>query len=116
MTGDLPFAEIEQDEESRMSDDAQNSGHDDVPLPTVAPQEGHFGFTLRELIIVGAWVLAFVLSFVPSAGSILDITSTVWTMNGAWILTIGVPTAATFLIVLRRLSPEGIRRVGSLGI
>ena len=116
MTGDLPFAEIEQDEESRMPDDAQNPAHDDVPLPTVAPQEGHFGFTLRELIIVGAWVLAFVLSFVPSAGSILDITSTVWTMNGAWILTIGVPTAATFLIVLRRLSPEGIRRVGSLGI
>ncbi len=116
MTGDLPFAEIEQNEESRTRDDVQPAAHDDLPLPTVAPQQGHFGFTLRELIIVGAWVLAFALSFVPGAGTILDITSTVWTMNGAWVLTIGVPTAATFLIVLRRLSPDGIRRVGSLGI
>ena len=33
-----------------------------------------------------------------------------------WVLTIGVPTVAVFLIVLRRFSPEGIRRVGSLGI
>ena len=33
-----------------------------------------------------------------------------------WILTIGVPTVAVFLIVLRRFSPDGIRRVGSLGI
>ncbi|GAA4488677.1 hypothetical protein [Microbacterium panaciterrae] len=116
MTGDLPFAEIDLDEQSQNRDDAQTVADDDVHLPAVAPQQGHFGFTLRELIIIGAWLLAFVLSFVPGAGSILDITSTVWTMNGAWVLMIGVPTAATFLIVLRRLSPDGIRRVGSLGI
>lgn len=32
------------------------------------------------------------------------------------MLTIGLPTVAVFLIVLRRFSPQGIRRVGSLGI
>src|SRR5690606_23165924 len=42
--------------------------------------------------------------------------ASVWTSGIDWILTIGVPTAAVFLVVLRRLSPEGIRRVGSLGI
>ncbi len=40
----------------------------------------------------------------------------VWTRGIDWILTIGVPTAAVFLLALRRLSPSGIRRVGSLGI
>jgi hypothetical protein len=40
----------------------------------------------------------------------------VWTSGLVWILTIAVPTVAVFLIVLRRLSPAGIRRVGSLGI
>ena len=39
----------------------------------------------------------------------------VWTSGLVWILTIAVPTVAVFLIVLRRLSPTGIRRVGSLG-
>lgn len=34
----------------------------------------------------------------------------------SWILTIGLPTLAVILVVMRRLSPEGIRRVGSLGI
>ena len=32
------------------------------------------------------------------------------------MLAIGLPTVAVFLIVLRRFSPDGIRRVGSLGI
>jgi hypothetical protein len=129
MPGDVEFAEFEHDAPTpaqgavQDSSAGQTSGStpdqgaaDDGLLPTVTPQQGHFGFTLRELIIGGAWLLAFALSFVPGAGSILDITSTVWTMNGAWLLTIGVPTVATFLVVLRRLSPEGIRRVGSLGI
>ena len=40
----------------------------------------------------------------------------VWTHGIDWVLTIGLPTVAVFLIVLRRLSPQGIRRVGSLGI
>ena len=78
----------------------------------VEPEYGILGFTLRELIIVGAWVLAFVVSFFP----VLNGGASVWTSGIDWILTIGVPTAAVFLVVLRRLSPEGIRRVGSLGI
>ena len=44
------------------------------------------------------------------------VRSSVWTTGLDWILTIGVPTVAVFLIVLRRFSPDGIRRVGSLGV
>lgn len=78
----------------------------------VEPEYGILGFTLRELVIVGAWALAFIVSFFPVLGD----GASVWTSGIDWILTIGVPTAAVFLIVLRRFSPEGIRRVGSLGI
>ncbi|WP_439902116.1 hypothetical protein [Microbacterium azadirachtae] len=118
MTSDAPFAETTQDDDTPTPAPESLTG-DALPedaLPAAAPQPGYFGFTLRELIIVGLWLLAFVLSFVPAAGSVLDGSATVWTMNGAWLLAIGVPTVAVFLIVLRRLSPEGIRRVGSLGI
>ena len=78
----------------------------------VEPEYGILGFTLRELIIVGAWVLVFVVSFFPVFGG----GGSVWTRGIDWILTIGLPTVAVFLIALRRFSPEGIRRVGSLGI
>lgn len=77
----------------------------------VTPQHGVVGFTLRELIIVGAWVVLFVTSFFPVGWA-----PTLWTQGVTWLLPLGVPTAAVFLIVLRRFSPEGIRRVGSLGI
>ena len=118
MTGDVPSAEMAQEEQDPTSNTYPSSDMevDDGPLPAAAPQQGWFGFSLRELIMIGAWVIAFALSFVPGGGSVLDSTATVWTMNGAWALAIGVPTAAVFLVVLRRLSPEGIRRVGSLGI
>ena len=118
MTGDVPFAAMSQGEESPTST-PEARPDEAVPedsFPAAAPQHGYVGFTLRELIMAGLWLIAFVLSFVPAAGSVLDSSATVWTMNGAWLLTIGVPTAAVFLVVLRRLSPEGIRRVGSLGI
>lgn len=78
----------------------------------VQPEYGILGLTLRELIIVSAWAVAFIVSFFavsPHGGS-------VWAGGIDWILTIGLPTAAVFLVVLRRFSPEGIRRVGSLGI
>lgn len=78
----------------------------------VEPEYGILGLTLRELIIVGTWAVAFIVSFFavsPGGGS-------VWTRGIDWILTIGLPTVAVFLVVLRRFSPEGIRRVGSLGI
>lgn len=81
-------------------------------------QYGVGPFTIREIVILGIWLVAFVVSFfsiVNSAGLMAGGAS-VWTAGLEWILTIGVPTVAVFLIVLRRFSPEGIRRVGSLAI
>lgn len=77
----------------------------------VTPEFGILGFTLRELSIVGVWLIAFVVSFFPLTGG-----TSIWGAGIQWILPIGVPTAAVFLLVLRRFSPDGIRRVGSLGI
>ena len=77
----------------------------------VTPEYGILGFTLRELLIVGVWLIAFVVSFFPVGWS-----PTLWIQGISWVLPIGVPTVAVFLIVLRRFSPDGIRRVGSLGI
>lgn len=82
--------------------------------PSAPPEQYGVGpFSVREVALMGVWVVAFVVSFFPASTST---ASSVWLSGLAWILTIGVPTAAIFLIVLRRLSPEGIRRVGSLGI
>lgn len=77
----------------------------------VAPQHGVLGFTIRELLIVAIWLVMFITSFFPIGWS-----AAIWTQGIAWILPLGVPTVAVFLIVLRRFSPDGIRRVGSLGI
>ena len=90
--------------------------------PEEAPQYGVGPFTVRELALVGVWLVAFVVSFfsiytdrrftlLPDGAS-----ASVWTSGLEWVLTIGLPTVAVFLIVLRRFSPDGIRRVGSLGI
>jgi len=80
-----------------------------------SPQYGVGPFSIREVSLAGAWLIAFIASFFPVYG---DIGSgpTVWGSGIDWLLMIGVPTVAVFLIVLRRLSPQGIRRVGSLGI
>lgn len=77
----------------------------------VTPEYGILGFTLRELLIVGVWLVHFVVSFFPVAA-----TSTLWSSGIDWVLPVAVPTVAVFLLVLRRFSPDGIRRVGSLGI
>jgi len=77
----------------------------------VVPQHGVWGFTLRELLIVGVWLIIFVTSFFP-----IGWAPALWVSGISWILPLGLPTVAVFLIVLRRFSPEGIRRVGSLGI
>ncbi len=77
----------------------------------VTPEYGVLGFTLRELLIVAVWAIAFVFSFFPLVGS-----ASIWALGIQWILPIGLPTVAVFLLVLRRFSPDGIRRVGSLGI
>lgn len=80
------------------------------------PQYGVGPFSIREVALAGVWLLAFVFSFFPiydygRAGT----GPSVWT-GIDWLLTIGTPTIAVFLLGLRRLSPQGIRRVGSLGI
>lgn len=77
----------------------------------VVPQPGILGFTLRELLITGAWLVLFIVSFFPVGWG-----PALWLQGISWIIPLGLPTVAVFLIVLRRLSPEGIRRVGSLGI
>lgn len=87
---------------------------------TEAPQYGVGPFTIREVALLGVWVAAFVVSFFPVytdiVGRALGGGLSVWMIGLEWILTIGVPTVAVFLIVLRRFSPQGIRRIGSLGI
>lgn len=77
----------------------------------VTPEYGILGFTLRELLIVGVWLLSFLLSFFPVSGDL-----PIWAIGIEWILPVGLPAVAVFLLVLRRFSPDGIRRVGSLGI
>jgi len=78
-----------------------------------APQYGVGPFTIREITLGGVWLVAFVVSFFSVTVARFD---SVWTSGLLWIITIGLPTVAVFLLALRRLSPQGIRRVGSLGI
>jgi len=80
-----------------------------------APQYGVGPFSIREVVLGGIWLVAFVVSFFPFIGG-MGVGPSVWENGIDWVLTIGVPTAAVFLLGLRRLSPDGIRRVGSLGI
>lgn len=77
------------------------------------PQYGIGPFSVREVALGGVWLVAFVVSFFPVYTSI---GGSVWGTGIDWVLTIGVPTIAVFLLALRRLSPQGIRRVGSLGV
>ncbi|MEJ1155303.1 hypothetical protein [Microbacterium marmarense] len=88
-------------------------GDEDATTPEHAPQYGVGPFSIREVALMGVWAVAFIVSFFSLSTLRFD---SVWTSGLQWILTIGLPTAAVFLIVLRRLSPLGIRRVGSLGI
>lgn len=87
-----------------------------------APQYGVGPFSIREVALGGVWLVTFVVSFFsvnlldgPEGGALLG-GANVWVSGLSWILTIALPTVAVFLLALRRLSPQGIRRVGSLGI
>ncbi|SFS03282.1 hypothetical protein SAMN04487846_1655 [Microbacterium sp. cf046] len=88
--------------------------------PQERPQYGVGPFSVREVALVGVWLVAFVVSFFSIASeqamSQLLFGGSVWSNGLDWILTIGAPTVAVFLIILRRFSPDGIRRVGSLGV
>ncbi|WP_317451062.1 hypothetical protein [Microbacterium thalassium] len=96
------------DQHNEDLDVEQGSVHPEEP-----PQYGVGPFSIREVALAGVWLVAFVVSFFSVNVGRFE---SVWTSSILWILAIGVPTAAVFLIVLRRLSPQGIRRVGSLGI
>lgn len=99
-----------------MTDEQRNENIDaEEPSTEEPPQYGVGPFSIREVALAGTWLVAFVASFFPVFGEIGRGPS-VWSNGIDWVLTIGVPTVAVFLVVLRRLSPEGIRRVGSLGI
>lgn len=98
-----------------MTDENQDTSIDETIAAEEPPQYGVGPFSIREVALVGTWLVAFVVSFFPVSGAIGEGPS-VWSSGIDWVLTIGVPTVAVFLIVLRRLSPQGIRRVGSLGI
>jgi len=92
---------------------AATDGPDGVD-ESAPPQYGVGPFSIREVALGGIWLVAFVVSFFPiySIGN----SASVWVAGIDWVLTIGAPTVAVFLLGLRRLSPQGIRRVGSLGI
>lgn len=114
MSTDFPLRNDENPEEDVISAPADDDAFiDDGVLydDEVTPEYGILGFTLRELLIVGVWLVHFVLSFFP-----IVVNSSLWSTGIEWVLPVGVPTAAVFLLVLRRFSPDGIRRVGSLGI
>jgi hypothetical protein len=106
--------------------DEQRDQSDDIgtPEPVTTEERPLYGvgpFTVRELALIVVWVAAFIVSFFSiysdSRYSFLPTASaSVWTSGIEWVLTIGVPTVAVFLIVLRRFSPDGIRRVGSLAV
>jgi hypothetical protein len=83
------------------------------PAGVVPPLHGVGPLTIRELAIGGVWLVAFVCSFFAITPGPF---ASIWSSGILWILTIGVPTVAVFLLLLRRFSPQGIRRVGSLGI
>ncbi|WP_243222672.1 hypothetical protein [Microbacterium proteolyticum] len=101
-----------------------NSGardHDHLPRTADAPQYGIGPFSVREVALLGIWVVAFFVSFfriniLDSPSGVLIGGLNVWLSGLWWIPTVALPTVAVGLLVLRRLSPQGIRRVGSLGI
>lgn len=105
-------AEVPEEEASEPADDTAREG-----TPTAREEEdAQYGvgpFTVREVAILATWLVAFVVSFFPVYA---PYGGSIWTTGIEWLLMIGVPTAAVFLLVLRRFSPQGIRRVGSLGI
>ena len=121
---DRPVSAVRAEEHRSVPASAHaNSGsHDRNDSPTGrAPQYGVGPFSIREVALLGIWVVAFLVSFfrtnlLDSPSGVLVGGVNVWLSGLWWIPTIALPTVAVGLLVLRRLSPQGIRRVGSLGI
>ncbi|SDQ18444.1 hypothetical protein [Microbacterium sp. cf332] len=95
--------------------DGSSSSTDGDAASAIPPQYGVGPLSIREVALAGVWALAFICSFFPIYGR-FGAGVSVWGAGIDWVLTIGVPTVAVFLVLLRRFSPQGIRRVGSLGI
>lgn len=102
------------------------SAHTSATTAAPAPSRGDvpYGvgpFSVREVALLGVWIVAFFVSFfrtniLDSPSGVLIGGGNVWLSGLWWIPAVALPTVAVGLIVLRRLSPQGIRRVGSLGI
>jgi hypothetical protein len=113
---DENVTEIEPGTEPASAAETELEAPEEQPVDVAAqtpPQYGVGPFSIREVALTGVWLVAFIVSFFSVSPLHFE---SVWTAGLTWILTIAVPTAAVFLVVLRRLSPDGIRRVGSLGI
>jgi len=119
--------------ESRPEPTSEPNAVEPAPLPTHeddrptekaaddVPQYGVGPFSVREVALLGVWFVAFVVSFfqtnlLDSPSRVLAGGANVWLSGLWWIPAVALPTVAVGLVVLRRLSPQGIRRVGSLGI
>jgi len=101
--------------------DAHAQAHTPAPRDGDVPQYGVGPFSVREVSLLGIWAVLFIVSFfplnnLPSNVRVLGGGTNVWLSNLWWIPTVALPTIAVGLLALRRLSPQGIRRVGSLGI
>lgn len=102
---------------------ASADAHTDASAParTGTVSYGVGPFSVREVALLGVWVVAFFVSFfrtniLDSPSGVLIGGGNVWLSGLWWIPAVALPTVAVGLLVLRRLSPQGIRRVGSLGI
>ncbi len=102
---------------------ASAHAHTDASAParTGTVSYGVGPFSVREVALLGVWVVAFFVSFfrtniLDSPSGVLIGGGNVWLSGLWWIPAVALPTVAVGLLVLRRLSPQGIRRVGSLGI
>lgn len=109
--------------EAEAPHDAPHEAHAVAPASGRAsgPAYGVGPFSVREVALLGVWIVAFFVSFfrtniLDSPSGVLVGGGNVWLSGLWWIPAVALPTAAMGLIVLRRLSPQGIRRVGSLGI
>jgi hypothetical protein len=104
------------------SDDHAVRRASETPLvPDEAPHYGVGPFSVREVSLLGIWAVTFLVSFFPLNNLPVNVRvlgggANVWLSGLWWIPAVALPTAAVGLLVLRRLSPQGIRRVGSLGI
>ncbi len=112
-------AAVEADEPASPAPSVSEGEPEEPAGDGVPVQYGVGPLSIREAALAGVWGLSFALSFFPAFVTVIGrfaIGESVWNGGLDWVLTVGVPTVAVFLVLLRRFSPQGIRRVGSLGL